>query len=64
MVYKIFFAPNLPIFKIRLTKKREEGEKHANAKCYVFRPKAIIYCFMLFDLTGNIDKTVQRQHLN
>ena len=32
----------------------------ANVKPYAFHTKAIV----LFDLTGNIDETVQWQHLN
>ena len=48
---KYFFALNLPIFRIRLAQKQEEGkeEEQANAKHYAFQAKAIIYCCVLSD---------------
>ena len=48
MVYiKYFFAPNLPIFWIRLAKKQEEGKKHLQLQNVVFHTKAITYCCYL-----------------
>ena len=60
---KYFFVPNSLMFWIRLAQKREEREEHANAKRYALHAKGI-KCCLFFDQTGNIDETVQRQHLN
>ena len=45
--------------------RRKRRRKQANAKCYAFHTKAIIYCCALLDQTGNtIDETMQQQYLN
>ena len=66
MVYEIFFCSEFAdiLDKAGRKTKRRRKRTHANAKRYMFHPKAIIYCCVLFDLTGNIDETVQQQHLN
>ena len=59
MVYKIYFALNKAGRKTR-----RKRRTHTTAKHYMFHAKAIIYCCVLFDYTGNIDEAVQQQHLN
>ena len=44
-------------------RKTRRRRTHTNAKHYVFHAKAIIYCCVLFDQTGNTDDPVQWQHL-
>ena len=44
-------------------KTRRKRRKHANAKHYALYAKAVIYCFVLFDLTGTIHEAVQQQDL-
>ena len=44
-------------------KTRRKRRKHTNAKHYALHAKAIIYCCVLFDLTGKIHEAVQQQDL-
>ena len=64
MVYKILFLQEFAnILDKPCRKTRRKRRKHTNAKRYALHGKAIIYCCVLFDLTGKIHEAVQQQDL-
>ena len=66
MVYEIFFCSKFTDISDKAGRKmgRRKRRTHANAKHYAFHSKAIRYCWVLLNWTGNTDEAVQRQHLN
>ena len=60
-----FFCSAFAYISNKAGRKTRTRRTQANAKCYAFHTKAIIYCCVLFEQTGNtIDETVQQQYLN
>ena len=62
MVYKIFFCSEYVDNLDKAGRKMRRRRKiHTNKKCYAFCAKPIVYCYVLFNETANIDEAVQQQ---
>ena len=57
MVHKIFFCSKLADISDMAGRKTARRRTHANANCYAFHAKTIIYWCVLFGWTENIDET-------
>ena len=59
MAYKIFVCSEFPDISDKASRKTKRRRTYANTKRYVLQAKAVTYYWVLFDYTGNTDKTVQ-----